>query len=252
MRFSLILLTLVAAGSLSSAFGQGRSPDKTIAPSVIVTLGKPNVWTMEQAHYLLEKNRAHDLGIATADLGALDANEIVGYRLEAIKSLLAAQVQYDATVGKKNNATVSQYNTDMAQYNLLRDQFDELRTRHTPFPEHLAHAKAKLTPLHNEKPRPKEIATQNAEVTRITQEQAAANAEATSLSQALGTEPTLSNLTSSVPNSDETTQSAIGTNSTFTTMLSGVPSGLNNSKVGASIKLDNYIHLNETALQYLC
>src|ERR1700731_2237342 len=48
------------------AFGQGQQKPRTLAPTVIVTVGRPNVWTMEQAHYLLEKNRAHDFGIAAA------------------------------------------------------------------------------------------------------------------------------------------------------------------------------------------
>src|SRR6266853_88874 len=98
--FALVSLSIFQGIS----FGQGEGAGNRIAPTVIVTLGKPNVWTMEQAHYLLEKNRAHDLGIAASDIGPLDANELVGYRLEAIKSLFTAQAQYDAVTGKKNNA----------------------------------------------------------------------------------------------------------------------------------------------------
>src|SRR5882724_6834502 len=84
-RFVLIALLFMVVTFRS--YAQGEGANNVFAPNVIVTLGKPNIWTMEQAHYLLEKNRAHDLGIAATDVGPLDANEIVGYRLEALKSL---------------------------------------------------------------------------------------------------------------------------------------------------------------------
>ncbi len=108
------------------------------------------------------------------------------YRLEAIKSLLPVQVQYDATVGKKNNASVSQYNVDMARYNLLRNQSDGLRMRQANLASQLAGAQSQLAVLPADNPQnPKRIADQNAEITRITQDQAAVNAEASSLNQAL-------------------------------------------------------------------
>jgi hypothetical protein len=223
------------------AFSQGESQGNASAPSVIVTLGKPNVWTMEQAHYLLEKNRAHDLGLAATQPDSLDANELVGYRLEAIKSLLTAQVQYDAVTGKKNTVAISQYNADMAHFDRLRSQLDGLRSRQAVLGDQLAAARYQLALT----PSADTAKTQllNAEITRIQSEQAAVDTETTSVSQAMGTEPTLGSLTSTLPTTDETNQSAIGPNSTFDTMLKGLPQGLNNSKLQASIKLDNYINL---------
>src|SRR5262245_17657123 len=99
----LVLSALITTGRLT---GQGLDParNKLVKPTVIVNIGKPNAWTMEQAHYLLERNRAHDLGIAAQDLGPLDANEIVGYRLDALRSLLSVQAQYDQATGRKNSA----------------------------------------------------------------------------------------------------------------------------------------------------
>src|SRR5205823_3918429 len=116
--------------TLSEALvGQGNEASRAIKPTIIVNMGKPNVWTMEQAHYLLEKNRVRDLGLTTQDLGPLDANEIVGYRLDALKSLLSFQVQYDPATGKKNAATLSQYQTDSARFNDLTARQDQLISR---------------------------------------------------------------------------------------------------------------------------
>jgi hypothetical protein len=47
-----IVLPLIVALPIF-AFGQGQEHKKTIAPTVLVTVGRPNIWTMKQAHYLL-------------------------------------------------------------------------------------------------------------------------------------------------------------------------------------------------------
>ncbi len=236
-----IVWVVVVAGR---AWPQGEGPGNVIAPTVVVELGKPNVWTMEQAHYLLEKNRAHDLSLAAQDLGPLDANEIVGYRLEALKTLFAAQIQYDATAGAKNRATASQYKVDIAHYNALRNQQDQLRARQAAFATELAAAQYKLSVLQAETPSDAaKIQLQQAEVARITAEKAGVDSELNSVTSAMGAEPALSSLTSSVPTTDALSGSAVGTNPVFTQMLQGLPPGLNNSKIQASIKLDNYINL---------
>ncbi|MGI8742478.1 MAG: hypothetical protein ACR2NN_07885 [Bryobacteraceae bacterium] len=214
------------------------------SPTVLVNLGKPNAWTMEQAHYLLERNRAHDLGIAAQDLGALDANEIVGYRLDALKTLLSAQVQYDAAAGKKNSTALSQYSTDISRFNQLRDKQQQLMARQAALGGQLARAQAELSILQAQaQPDQGKIQLKNAEITQISGQKGAVDTELTSLSSAIGTEPNLSTLTSTVPAGDVTSASAIGPNSTFTQMLQGLPTSLKDSKLQASIKVDNYINL---------
>lgn len=74
----------------------------------------------------------------------------------------------------------------MARYNLLRNQSDGLRMRQANLASQLAGAQSQLAVLPADNPQnPKRIADQNAEITRITQDQAAVNAEASSLNQAL-------------------------------------------------------------------
>jgi hypothetical protein len=241
-RLGVLILVICAWGG--SLWGQGDGRSHGSAPTVIVSLGKPNAWTMDQAHYLLEKNRAHDLGIAVQDLGSLDANEIVGYRLDAVKTLLTAQIQYDAVTGSKNKAAVNQYNTDMLRYNLLRGQQDRLRVEQASLANQLASAQYQLGILQAQTPQdPKKIQPLQAEIGRITGAKAGVDEEMNSLSQSIGQEPTLGSLTSSAPAAEQTSESAIGKNPVFDQMLSGIPQGLNNSKTQASIKLDNYINL---------
>ncbi len=221
------------------AFGQGQEKPKTVAPTVLVTVGRPNVWTMEQAHYLLEKNRAHDLGIAAADLGALDANEIVGLRIDALKTLFTAQAQFDQATGAKNSAATSQYKIDSERYNRQRARLDDLASKQAAKAAEVAAAQAQLDSLPAGDPR---IPAQTAEVKRLTAEKAALDAESQSISSTLGSEPTLS-VTSTVP-TDNGTPTAIGANSTFDKLLAGIPGGAaGQPKIQASIKLDNYINL---------
>jgi hypothetical protein len=223
---------------------QGLESKKALKPTILVDIGKPNAWTMEQAHYLLERNRAHDLGIAAQDLGPLDANEIVGYRLEAIKTLLSVQAQYDAATGRKNSATVSQYQQDLSRFRDLTARRDQIINRQTELAGQLASAQYQLAVLQAQTPPDQQkIQIQTAEVSRITALKAATDSELTSATNSLGTEPTLGSLTSAVPASDMTSATALGTNPVFTTMMQGLPQGLGNSKLQASLKLDNYINL---------
>ena len=238
-----VCLFLIIALSCSS-FGQGQREKKTVAPTVLVTVGRPNIWTMEQAHYLLEKNRSHDLGIAAADLGPLDANEIVGLRIDALKTLLTAQAQYDQAAGVKNSAAMSQYKLDAERYNRLRTQLDDLRGKQAAKDGQLAAAQFELDTLNAQKsPDPTKVAEQTAVVARLKAEKTALDDEYQSISSSLGNEPAPS-VTSTVPQETGTPPTVIGSNSTFDTLLKGIPTGtLGQPKIQASIKLDNYINL---------
>jgi hypothetical protein len=77
---------------------------------------------MEQARYLLEKNRAHDLG----------------------------SVQYYANTGKKNRVIISQYNRDFQRYNSLIAQQDWLVTQKSLVASQLAAAHYQLAILQNQ------------------------------------------------------------------------------------------------------
>ena len=244
-----IFIALACVSLLSSfAAGQGDDGKHTFSPTVLVELGKPNVWTMEQAHYLLERNRAHDLGIAAADLGPLDANEVVGFRIDALKTLLSGQIQFDQALGTNNSASLSQFNTDNARFNQLRARQDQLRILQTDAAGKLAAAqfdldqlKAKQNPNQPDQQLDVQIKQAQAKVSELTAEKAAVDAEATATASALSSEPALK-LSSSLPTLN-TSNSVLGANDTFQKLLANVPAGLSQSKIQASIKLDNYINL---------
>lgn len=246
-RNSFFALTLVILAA-RLVHAQGTDGKDFISPTVIVTLGKPNVWTLEQAHYLLEKNRAHDLGISAADVGALDANEVVGFRIDAIKSLFNAQVQFDQSLGAKNRAGARQFEIDSARFNDLRRQQDELRSRQAAVAEQLATAQFQVDILEPQSTaNPSDLSLKNelvkaqANVKKLTSEKAALDAYSTSLSSATSSAPNL-NVSSTLPQ-DTSTATALGQNATFDKILGNIPAGLTQSRLGASIRLDNYINM---------
>ncbi len=250
MRFhSVVLVSAVVVLFTHIAFPQGKGGGDGSSPAVIVTLGKPNVWTLDQAHYLLERNRAHDLGIAAVDPAPLDPNETVGYRIDAIKSLFSAQVQFDQSVGAKNAAATQQYQIDSARFNELRQQQDELRPKQAAAAAALASAQYEAT-LAKEKsdanPTDKQLKQESddaqANVSRLTAVKAALDGEASSLATAVGSSAPSLSVTSSLP-SDTGATTILGANSTFDKILGSIPGGLTQSKLGASIRLDNYINM---------
>jgi hypothetical protein len=204
-RISPLILVSVLLLLKGFATGQGENGNKTFSPTVLIELGKPNVWTMEQAHYLLERNRAHDLGIAAADLGPLDANEVVGFRIDALKTLISGQVQFDQSIGAKNSASLGQFNTDFSRFNQLRARQDQLRVLQTDAASKLAVAQfdlsqlqAKQNPNQPDAQLDGQVKQAQAKVSEMTATKAALDTEASATASAISSEPTL-NVTSALP-----------------------------------------------------
>jgi hypothetical protein len=71
---------------------------------VIISFGQPNIWSLEQAHYLLARmhERSLDLASRTPDDEDLDPNATNGTRLSTLKTLLEAGVSFDQGIGSQN------------------------------------------------------------------------------------------------------------------------------------------------------
>src|SRR2546428_4831790 len=94
---------------------------------VIISFGQPNIWSLEQAHYLLARLRAQSLGLQRKELGTndLDPNEINGTRLQTLKTLLGIGVGFNQAAGFQNAQATKelQFNQDRRHQLLaLRDQ----------------------------------------------------------------------------------------------------------------------------------
>lgn len=93
----LMSLLLVVGGGVPRATAQERKP-------INIRFGQPNIWSLEQAHYLLARMRARNLGIQGQELADadLDPNETAGTRLRQLRQSLGVGVGFDAVAGLNN------------------------------------------------------------------------------------------------------------------------------------------------------
>ena len=55
---------------------------------IVINADQPNIWTLEQAHYLLAQMHRRNLDLRAKSLEDLDPNEITGLRFEVLKTLI--------------------------------------------------------------------------------------------------------------------------------------------------------------------
>lgn len=63
--------------------------------AIIINADQPNVWTLEQAHYLLAQMHRRNLDLRAKNLEELDPNEIAGLRFDVLRTLVELGVAFD-------------------------------------------------------------------------------------------------------------------------------------------------------------
>ena len=84
---------------------------------IVITFGQPNIWSLEQAHYLLSRMHRQNLDLQTAPLGTLDPNATNAQRIDILKTLLQAGVKFDQAMAVNNELLRrdKEFNTDRRQ-----------------------------------------------------------------------------------------------------------------------------------------
>jgi hypothetical protein len=85
---SLLTIAILLNGMVMPVFAQQDKP-------VVISFGQPNIWSLEQAHYLLARMHRQNLDLQTAALGDLDPNAANASRIEILKTLIEAGVKFD-------------------------------------------------------------------------------------------------------------------------------------------------------------
>ena len=87
-------------------------------PKIKVTLGEPNVWSLEQAHYLLEQRFARNQGLRPREPlpDDLDPNAINGNRFQALRQLVTGGVGFDQQLSVQNSAARRRLNLDSSSF----------------------------------------------------------------------------------------------------------------------------------------
>src|SRR5688572_25541528 len=68
---------------------------------IVVSAEQPNLWTLEQAHYLLAQMHRRNLDLKAKSLGDLDPNEISGLRFDVMRMM----IEFGATFNQADLAT---------------------------------------------------------------------------------------------------------------------------------------------------
>jgi hypothetical protein len=96
---------------------------------VSVTVGQPNIWSLEQAHYLLAQIRERNLGLRNPPLKPddLDPNATNATRLDVLRTIFEMGVNFSQDIGinngiARNNQALSQKNQAFSQQNLELNQ----------------------------------------------------------------------------------------------------------------------------------
>jgi subtilisin-like proprotein convertase family protein len=94
---------------------------------IVINADQPNIWTLEQAHYLLAQMHRRNLDLRAKSLDDLDPNEINGLRFDVMRML----VEFGATFNQADLATNRMF-TQNQEFNSQRRQeltaeADELR-----------------------------------------------------------------------------------------------------------------------------
>src|SRR6267142_3510856 len=94
---------------------------------VIISFVQPNIWSLEQAHYLLARLRSQSLLLQGKELAQteLDPNEVNGTRLDLLKTMLGVSVGFSQAAGFQNQQATREANFSQERKHQLlglRDQ----------------------------------------------------------------------------------------------------------------------------------
>jgi hypothetical protein len=125
-QFARFLIIALAVNWLLASPAPSRGQNRHPRP-IMITADQPNVWTLEQAHYLLAQMHRRNLDLRAKGLEALDANEINGLRFDIFKSLLEVGATFNQAdlVTNQLLAGNKKFNTERRQ-SLLGER-DKLR-----------------------------------------------------------------------------------------------------------------------------
>ena len=129
MRRVLRLAVFISV-SVSCLFSQSTVPEQS-RYKVTVTPGTPSIWSMEQAHYLLNRLRANNDAITTKVPSAedLDANAVNGIRLNAKQTSLGVSAAFDQTIATQNKIALQQFDQSSSRHSESQKQADRMRAQ---------------------------------------------------------------------------------------------------------------------------
>ena len=95
-------------------------------PKITMKIGRPNIWSLGQAHYLLANMRNTNRGLRVQSPGDLNPNSINGARMEVLRTLLGIEAQVSTPQSFQNSVAQQQFQADFARKQSAIARLDEL------------------------------------------------------------------------------------------------------------------------------
>ncbi len=94
---------------------------------IVIKADQPNVWTLEQAHYLLSQMHRRNLDLRAKSLDDLDPNEINGLRFDVLRTLIELGFKFDQADLASNRLLSREQNLNQDRRQTLLANRDKLR-----------------------------------------------------------------------------------------------------------------------------
>jgi len=94
------------------------------AKPVNIQIGRPSIWTLAQAHYLLAQMHKDDRAISIPRLTTLNPNAINRQRIEVLQTLLGITGEFDQTARVKNEMLQQRVDTNVARTQTVQAELD--------------------------------------------------------------------------------------------------------------------------------
>ena len=93
-----------------------------------IRAGRPNIWSLEQAHYLLSRMHAENDTLKTKALegGDLDRNALHGTRVDILREALSVNAGFDQPKAVSNQIALQNYRQEAERHARLQGELDEL------------------------------------------------------------------------------------------------------------------------------
>lgn len=208
---------------------------------ITINMGKPTVWSLAQAHYLLANMRQNNRSLTVPlDSGALNPNAPNATRMEILRTFLGAEAQYSGVAGLQNKSVIEKYRDESNRRQTVQARLDQVTQQYLDAVRQrseLIRRKAKVDGTDaNAEQRRKDL--QEA-IDQKTDERDALNAEMTALNGQLTTAPSLGNLNSTAPFNQTTLAGKEGDLDKIIDKIVDKAS----PRLSASTSLDNYVQM---------
>jgi hypothetical protein len=246
----------LCAGLLLQTFPPSARAD--LSPVITVEVGQPSVWSLGQAHYLLAQMHKRDLGLSTqmpteADLNPNRANAA---SLEAIRTMLGVEAQFDQGIGTQNKIALRNFQDTLSQRNGARVTLEERRAERLQASQELLDLNQRLAKLQVEDqiadktrgdktPPSAQDSDRKQQIAALTVERDAKkaqvdglDAEITALTTTANTAPAAPTLSTSPVSS---TAGSLPTSSTLTKFMDKFADEATTPSLSASTSLDNFV-----------